>query len=392
MKPSWRYCGPPGRSPFALAIDWVRGGGPPAWAQLTGSRVELTWRCTTAIRRVLDSWHIGPGDEVLMPAYHCGTEVDAVMSTGASVVLYRVGLDLRIDEPDLCNRITGRTRVVYVIHYFGWPQELARLSARCRGAGIRLLEDCALALFSDCGTREAVALSDASVFSLSKTLSVTDGGAAVWRTEHETLPPLRREGSAAVTRRSLPLIRRSTLRRLSRMGLPGITRVLGRRPASQRSDEMPRSYYFTDSVRGVSMSRCARGSTRRAHRDLIGLTRRRNFLRLLDRLNRAGLTGPLKSLPEGVCPLTMPILVEDRDAAVRALSSRGIEVIPWWAGGHRSVQLQEFPEAKFLKEHVIALPVHQQLTEADIDFIAEAAEAVLGGMGREESRPILAAG
>lgn len=331
-----------------------------------------------------------------MPAYHCGAEVDAVLSTGASVALYRVGRDMRIDVRDLRDRISERTRVVYVIHYFGWPQELGELSRLCRDRGIRLLEDCALALFSRCGTRNPEAVSDASVFSFSKTLAVTDGGAAVWHTLHEAPADLCGPGTCAVLRRMLPLIKRTTLRRMSRMGLPGILLGAGGRTGSHAAqgpqDEMPQNYYFTDSVRGVSLSRCARGSAHRTDRDQIIARRRRNFLRLLDRLLATGAALPLQSLPDGVCPLAMPITVENRNEVIRSLTGSGVEAIPWWAGGHRSLGLQGFPEAKLLKEQVVALPVHQQLTDADIDFVADAADAALGQLGRADAGPVLSVG
>jgi len=383
MSSAWRYCGPPGRSPLSLLSDSIRSGSIPAWEELSLGTVQLTWRCTTAIRLVLDSWGIGPGSEVLMPSYHCGAEVDAVLSTGASVALYRVDRELRIDEHDVNSRITGRTRVLYVVHYFGWPQELERLAAMCRRDGIKLLEDCALSLFSKPAHGPRLgAVGDASVYSFPKTLPVPDGGAAVWR--HGDVPPMadRRPSTRSVLRRSLPLVKRCGLRQLGRIGLASATQQLERwrRPVNQTDDgqsAMPESYYFEESLRGASMSRCTRGSLRGTNGSETRRIRRRNFERLLGLLAERGIAGPLRSLPDGVCPLAMPIFADCRDEAVRELQLRGIEAIPWWAGSHRSIGLREFPESQFLKDHIIALPVHQQLTDGDIDYVAASTAEVL---------------
>jgi dTDP-4-amino-4,6-dideoxygalactose transaminase len=48
----------------------------------------------------------------------------------------------------------------------------------------------------------------------------------------------------------------------------------------------------------------------------------------------------------------------------------GIVAVQWWAGFHREFDWAGFPEAKYLKEHVLAIPVHQQLTKQNIDHIS----------------------
>jgi len=51
-----------------------------------------------------------------------------------------------------------------------------------------------------------------------------------------------------------------------------------------------------------------------------------------------------------------------------------IPAIAWWAGYHRSfMNLIEFPEAARLKDHLLALPIHQDLNGAQIEFIGRKA-------------------
>ena len=52
------------------------------------------------------------GDEVLVPAYNCGTEIDALVYAGVKPVGYNVTRQCRIDLGDLMARKTDRTRAV----------------------------------------------------------------------------------------------------------------------------------------------------------------------------------------------------------------------------------------------------------------------------------------
>ena len=87
--------------------------------------------------------------------------------------MYRVDRNARIDMTDLVARITSRTKLVYVTHYFGRPAEIEDLVALCRERNIKLLEDCALSLFSD----TTGSLGDAAIFSFRKSLPACAGGA-----------------------------------------------------------------------------------------------------------------------------------------------------------------------------------------------------------------------
>ena len=91
---------------------------------------------------------LGEGDEVLVPAYNCGTEVDPLIKAKVTPVLYRVDREARIDIEDIRRRTTHRTRAIFVIHYFGWPQPVGELARWCHEKGIRPNEDCAQSLFA----------------------------------------------------------------------------------------------------------------------------------------------------------------------------------------------------------------------------------------------------
>lgn len=109
-----------------------------------------------AIRSACDVLRIGGGDEVLVSAYNCGSEVDPVLASGADVSMYRVDHNCAVDLASIEGRISPRTKAVYVTHYFGFPQRaIVDLKSLCERKGLYLIEDCALSLL---GTLDDVRL------------------------------------------------------------------------------------------------------------------------------------------------------------------------------------------------------------------------------------------
>ncbi|MDC4227926.1 MAG: hypothetical protein MPW15_27780 [Candidatus Manganitrophus sp.] len=53
----------------------------------------------------------------MVPAYHHGVEVEAILQAGYQVDFYRVDLKLQIDLEDLEKKITPETGMIYLIYY-----------------------------------------------------------------------------------------------------------------------------------------------------------------------------------------------------------------------------------------------------------------------------------
>src|SRR5690606_11554187 len=64
------------------------------------------------------------GEEVLVPAYHHGVEVAALVHAGAKLRFYGVKRDFTVDMKSLTDQLTEQTRALYVIHYAGFPQPM----------------------------------------------------------------------------------------------------------------------------------------------------------------------------------------------------------------------------------------------------------------------------
>src|SRR5262249_55787128 len=118
------------------------------------------------------------GATVLMPDYHSGVEVWAARTAGARVRYYHMRRNLTPDLDEIRDLSRG-ARVLYAIHYLGWPQPIRKMRELCNERGIVLFEDCALSLLSQFDGRPLGTFGDYSVFCLYKTLPVPNGGVLV---------------------------------------------------------------------------------------------------------------------------------------------------------------------------------------------------------------------
>ena len=180
MSEPFLSCNGPGCSP-ARMIFALRNSRPtwPHGYQPGNESVIFTHQGRYAISLMCRLLGIGLGDEVLVPSYNCGAEIDPYISLGARAVFYRVDNRAIMDVEDVMRRVTPSTRLIHVTHFFGWPQRITDLADWCKRKGLYLLEDCALALFSK-GSGDAIGKSgDAAMYSFVKSLAAPDGGALV---------------------------------------------------------------------------------------------------------------------------------------------------------------------------------------------------------------------
>ena len=89
---------------------------------------------------------IGPGDEVLVPAFGAVPTAAAVVEAGATPVFCDVSESTAcVDPAEIEARIGPRTAAVVVVHLYGYPCDTQVLRRVCDKRGILLIEDCAQA-------------------------------------------------------------------------------------------------------------------------------------------------------------------------------------------------------------------------------------------------------
>ena len=141
-------------------------------------------RGRVALYAILRAMNIGPGDEVILPAYTCVAVPEAVQKAGATIVFADISdSTFNLSAETVAKCITPRTRAVLAQHTFGNPVELAPLLKLASQNGIKVIEDCATALGASYQGRKLGSWGDAALFSFdhSKLLSTEEGGMAVSR-------------------------------------------------------------------------------------------------------------------------------------------------------------------------------------------------------------------
>jgi dTDP-4-amino-4,6-dideoxygalactose transaminase len=312
---------------------------------------------------------------VLVPDYNSGNEVLALQAAGATLHFYRIGRDLQPDVEQieaLC--LKHDSDVLYVIHYLGWPQPLEPLAALCRRRRMLLVEDCALSLLSAPGGRSLGAGGDFSVFCLYKTLPVPNGALLVQNTMPlDALDRLRfrQAGTVSVLGRVAELMAQRARARLNGVGavLQTAKRAVGRAATAidvHRTTVGDIGFTLADADLGMS------GATGRLLRRFdfsrIHQARAANFHALAQAAK--GYITPLQpALPDGACPLFLPIVVADKTAAARALRAQGVQALEFWNHGAGGM-VDGGADARYLRTHVLALPVHQDLSRRHVEHMA----------------------
>jgi dTDP-4-amino-4,6-dideoxygalactose transaminase len=342
---------------------------------LNAARATPFYVARNAIYHLFRALRLKQNEAVLVPDYHSGNEVSALRAAGASILFYSIGRNLQPDFDQLDRMSRSGARVLYVIHFIGWPQPMEELTDLCARRRLVMFEDCALSLLSDFRNKPLGSFADYSVFCLYKTLPVPNGGLLV-QNENQ-IDELQRMhlggcGTLSVAGRTLELALNGLRTRSETLGRPlaNLKSAIGRSLTSLRLDRTPVGDigFRLDDV-NLGMSRTSRALIPRFDYAEIKRRRRENYEQLLRRLE--GRAAPLLALEEGVCPLFFPMLVGHKESAARALLRRGIEATELWNTGDPHVPIQSSTQARYLRDHVLELPIHQGVSPAQIDYMAD---------------------
>jgi dTDP-4-amino-4,6-dideoxygalactose transaminase len=328
---------------------------------------------------------VNPSVTVLAPDYYSGNEIMAMRAAGVRIHYCPVGSDMLWDPSEverLC-RIHSPD-VLYVIHYAGWPQPIDQLADLCRRREMLLIEDCALSLLSETEDHRPLgSLGQWSVFCLYKTLPVPNGALLVQndlRIESLERLLLRPAGKVSVAGRMAELLVQRIRGRFNSVGavLQAIKRGMGIAAGAMdvRRANVGDIGFNLDEV-DLAMSPV---STRLLQRfDYTDIRRRRiaNYRQLLEQLD-SNVRAMFPVLPQGVCPLFFPVVVPNKAEAARALRRRGVDALEFWNDpvGDGS---EMSPHARFFREHVLELPIHQDLSSRHISHVARQVNLILGG-------------
>jgi len=122
---------------------------------------------TDALRLALEAGGIGPGDEVILPAFTFVATAEVISQVGAVPVLADVEPErLTLDPSDVARRLTPRTKALMPVHLYGRCADMGPLRELAERHGLLVIEDAAQAIGAEYAGRRAGALGRLGCFSL----------------------------------------------------------------------------------------------------------------------------------------------------------------------------------------------------------------------------------
>jgi dTDP-4-amino-4,6-dideoxygalactose transaminase len=339
-----------------------------AFAKFTGAPYAVaTASCTASLHLAYMALGVGPGDEVIVPAQTHVATAHAVELCGAKPIFVdsepRTG-NMDLDQVE--SRITPRTRAISPVHYLGMPVDMDRLTAITRRHGLRVIEDCALAIGTYFNGTHAGLSGDAGCFSFYPAKHITTAEGGMFITNDARL------AAAVATRRAFGIDKNV----VSERHVPGVydVTVLG---LNYRLNEI-------GAAMGLAQMQRLPGILRKRRENYEALTRALRGVSEIELLESSH--DGYQSSYYCLVALLRPTLGGRRLEIVEALKQRGVETSVYYPRpvpalsyyrekyGHRE---EEYPVAARLSAESIALPVGPHVEMEDVRRIAEALKSVI---------------
>ncbi|HEX2712747.1 MAG TPA: aminotransferase class I/II-fold pyridoxal phosphate-dependent enzyme [Candidatus Acidoferrales bacterium] len=381
---------------LAVPFHLVRGSQIAKYEESFARRIGVRYAISFSAARVglfslLKVLGIGAGDEVLLQVPTHVVVANAIRYTGGRPVYVDCRLeDYNIDLNEAERLITPRAKILVLQHTFGIPADLDRALDLAKRYGLTVIEDCVHALGASYDGRPIGSFGRAAIFSTeeTKTISSTMGGMVV--TDDRALASQIREYQEACPLPRHSLVARYLLKLATYHVVthPYIHRwarlayeLLGRRnplpsPTSreERQGLQPKEYVkrFSNGQSAIAHRQLQRLEQNVAHRALIAAA-------YSTKLSQYGFRIPEVSGRARPSWVRFPVWVPNREKAMRRLAPHCVPGT-WFTsvleeaetpscGGYVNGQC---PRAELASRHLINLPTHPRVCEADVARITKA--------------------
>jgi len=334
-----------------------------ALLQAEGACVATT-NCTASLHMAMLALDVEPDDEVVIPALTFVADANVVRMVGARPVLADCASmdDWNVSATTIERCLSPRTKAVMILHFAGFPCDMAPIVALCRARGLPLVEDVAHAPGASIDGQACGTFGDISCFSFfsNKNISVGEGGMVVARDRrlYERLRGLRSHGMTTLT----------------------LDRHKGR--AVSYDVLAPGLNYRMDEIRAaiglVQLSKLASGNKRRG--DLTA--------RYRARLSGSAVRIPFESQPTSarsayhILPVLLPEPCE-RLAVIEKLKANGVQASihypPFWdfTGYQGMYKASDTPVAAAIVRRELTLPLYPTLRDDEVDYVTDALREAL---------------
>ncbi len=331
-----------------------------AISKLCGDRPVIAANTgTTAMHLALEALDVGPGDDVIVPSLTYVATAQAVLATGANVVLCDVDAEtLNVDVDCLERARTEATKAVMPVHYRGLACDLQAILDWARPHGIRVVEDAAHAIGSHYEDGVAVgARGDITCFSFDPIKNITSG-----------------EGGALVFENQADHDRAGRMRVL---GIDSTTWSRAERKRPWEYDVVDRGfrYHMPNFCAAIGLAQLDRIDEFR--------TRKREVVDAYQ-TQLAGLPGiDMRPLPlDRTFPFLALVLVDDREGFMKHMKERGIGTGVHYIPVHRfslfARDAAELPVSEEIGERIVSLPLMSDQTDDEVGQVVEAVREFVG--------------
>jgi len=304
---------------------------------------------TDALHLALRAAGLGPGDEVLTPAFTFIATAEAIAYVGAKPVFADVdSATFNLTAATLERALTPRTRAVIVVHLFGQCAEMPAIAEVCRQKKLVLVEDCAQAIGADWEGRAAGAWGDYGCLSFYPTKNLGAYGDAGMLVTRE-----------AANDAKLRMLRHHGSRQTYLHEVIGLNSRLDEIQAAILRVKLPHLARFTEA--------------RRAH-----------AARYRERLAGAKLQLPVEHGRGVHAYHQFTVRVANRDEVRKRLAEAGVASGVYYPIPlHRQPVFEKeyggvkLPAAEAAAREVLSLPIYPQLSEAQIAHVADSLRACL---------------
>ncbi len=318
---------------------------------------------TAGLHVALLAHGIGPGDEVITTPMTFAATLNVIVLVGATPVLADIDrrtLNIRIEEIE--KKLTAKTRAVIPVHYVGQPCDMDPLLDLAAARGLAVIEDAAHAIGTEYKGRRIGSLPTTSVFSFhpNKNITTGEGGMVVTEDEavFETVSLLKFHG-----------MDRNAWKRFSKAGsprydiaLPGYKYNMMDIQAAIGLHQLPKLDRFIERRAAI-----AAGYDRDLAEAPFFLPER--------------VAWPSRHAWHLYAPLVdLDRLTIDRDRFMAELKERNIGCGLHYSAAHEfsyyrdrfGWQPEDFPEAHFVSERIVSLPLFPDMTESERGDVVEA--------------------
>jgi dTDP-4-amino-4,6-dideoxygalactose transaminase len=325
--------------------------------------------CTAALHLAMVVAGVGPGDEVITTPMTFAATANAIVHTGATPVFVDCERDtMNIDPDAIADAITPRTKAILPVHFAGRPADMDRIGEIARRHDLLVIEDAAHALEAEYKGHRVGSISELSCFSFYVTKNITTA-----------------EGGMVTTNR------RDLAEKIQTYALHGLSADAW----SRFSDKGYKHYEVVFPGFKYNMTDI-QASLGIVQLDKIGgwLDRRNSvWARYDEAFADLPVFTPAAAEPDTVHARHLyTLLVDDtrariaRDDFMVAMHQRGVGTGVHYRALHThpyyrdrfGYQPEQFPNANFIGERTVSLPLSPKLGDAEVGRVIEAVRGILG--------------